>query len=1444
MRLLKWILYVSFLVASCSLAVAQNYTFKNFSHEEGMNLISILSVEESNDGYIWFGTDGAGLLRYDGADFNSLVEIQGRNNRHVNNITFHKDDILFSTRFRSIFSLNSQGLSAVPFETKLRGSKAINIHNGRYIVLQTSGVKMFKDSVLIHSKKGVKKEGDFRYYESSDLGDELLIFTSNSNFCIRNDSIMRLHEWLGVDELSVNNFVAAYQKNDSLYILDKYFYKTLSVPIDNVGSENIVVKTNNESVLKANEEVVKWDLKDSSIAFVTNQGRIMIYDIMTSKLKLITRESDVKITEPTDILIDRNNDIWVTSAVSGVYRVSQEPFTFSNRSEIYKEPHIVYVGKTNEGKKLISTKGKGTFIEKESKEDEYLNLKELVVSGLTVLDGVNIISTNKGVYKLMKGELELYEPLALFEGKSVSFIKNAYESLWFSVSGKGLSRMNLESNEVESVGGNGIFYNDAILNQDSSILYFITNKGIKQFDPITNKLEYFYSPENGDPVKGYVGNTAMDKFGTIWFSMDHGLFGIKSEDEIVKITAEKYLPSLLIYTLNADEFGDLIVGSNKGVTVIKISAEGNPLSSKTYNKENGFYGYETHMRASYHDEDGSVYLGTLGGLVTVRPEFFEKKRRLNKPIIASFKNKNIERFIDEDSVILIDSEDNSVLIEFKSVNTKSSFVTYKYRLLGGEEELSVWSEWSPEKEAVYNNLMAGNYVFEVKSSIEGESISETRTLPFNIDIPFYKNRWFIILITGLVVLLSILFLDRSSNFSKKNIILSRDVVADRSVAKSILAFGAFANTLGHIIVSRIDESIESHDLSAIIIGVIVLGLYLTLRFVDQKLNHARLYLTFGFLLLLGYNLAYVYISDIHPFYFLALILVTYIAPYTLEKLRSSVFVGLALGILSVAIIFFVDEAVFNRYVFLIGMAMIIFLMIYNSYLRNNSLEQLIFTSGVVNKGNALVIAFDKKGIISYSSENIEVLLGMKKSLKGQNILFLKEYQPTYNDMKSFSEVDLENNFSEGAIFVTPLITEGGEVAYYQWSCKQFSDELRVILGQDVTEKINLENYYELIVRNADDLIFQTDREGRFTFVNQKCCEVLDQSKVGLINSSFFKYVKPAFKNQLEDFFNEYLKENKKGGYQEFPVITATNELKWLGLNLTPMKKPGAKNVVTGFLGLARDITSTREANAIIKEQNKDITSSINYAKKIQFNMLPFHSDFERLFDEHCIFFQPKDIVSGDFFWLKDVGDKTVLVLSDCTGHGVPGSFMTLLGINILNQIVLESKIFDPGEILNQLDVRLAEVLPRDGANRLQDGMEAVVCVFDQHSNKVEYALAGGRFIITEKGSSNLEVIKGQIKHIGDVPFEKDFSYKTESLKLLSNQTLYLFSDGYPDQFGGDRNKKLTIKRFLSIMEETAQLNLDQQKKHLQKVFKDWIRDYPQTDDVTIIGVKGVKANKE
>ncbi len=273
----------------------------------------------------------------------------------------------------------------------------------------------------------------------------------------------------------------------------------------------------------------------------------------------------------------------------------------------------------------------------------------------------------------------------------------------------------------------------------------------------------------------------------------------------------------------------------------------------------------------------------------------------------------------------------------------------------------------------------------------------------------------------------------------------------------------------------------------------------------------------------------------------------------------------------------------------------------------------------------------------------------------------------------------------------------------------------------------------------------------------------------------------------------------------------------------------------------------------LERKNKDIIDSITYAKRIQDAILPSDEKFTKELSQTFILFNPKDIVSGDFYWLATKGDKSLFAAVDCTGHGVPGAFMSIVGHNLLDKIVGEYGITEPAQILNELNKGVANTLKKEtGEEGIRDGMDIALCTFDKKKKVLEYAGAyNPLYIVTNKSvKTNLELsasiqneeglslyeIKADRFPIGNYSEEtKEFSNHT--IQLNEGDTVYLFSDGYADQFGGEKGKKFRYKRFKELLLAINSLSMDEQKSKLQQEFVDWMGNHEQIDDVIIIGSK-------
>lgn len=275
-------------------------------------------------------------------------------------------------------------------------------------------------------------------------------------------------------------------------------------------------------------------------------------------------------------------------------------------------------------------------------------------------------------------------------------------------------------------------------------------------------------------------------------------------------------------------------------------------------------------------------------------------------------------------------------------------------------------------------------------------------------------------------------------------------------------------------------------------------------------------------------------------------------------------------------------------------------------------------------------------------------------------------------------------------------------------------------------------------------------------------------------------------------------------------------------------------VIIFFIYLS--LKQKQKIGKFIKSQNKKITDSIEYAKKIQTAALPSEKYLEEIFNSHFVLYKPLQIVSGDFYWAIKKGKYSVFAAADCTGHGVPGAFVSMLGISLLNEISLNSDITRPDKILEEMRFILKRSFSQTGEIEEQDdGIDISLCVIDHNTDILYFSGANNPAYLMRKGKiTELEPV---MNPIGIYP--KEIPFKMQEIKLQKDDIIYLFSDGYADQFGGQNSKpvKLTIAAFKKLLIKNYRKPLKEQKEILEKQFLYWRNEQAQIDDVLIFAIK-------
>jgi serine phosphatase RsbU (regulator of sigma subunit) len=265
-----------------------------------------------------------------------------------------------------------------------------------------------------------------------------------------------------------------------------------------------------------------------------------------------------------------------------------------------------------------------------------------------------------------------------------------------------------------------------------------------------------------------------------------------------------------------------------------------------------------------------------------------------------------------------------------------------------------------------------------------------------------------------------------------------------------------------------------------------------------------------------------------------------------------------------------------------------------------------------------------------------------------------------------------------------------------------------------------------------------------------------------------------------------------------------------------------------------DITQQKQTEEIIREKNKDITDSINYAKKIQQSILPDINIMKAALENSFVFYRPKDIISGDFYWFTDLGEYFLFACADCTGHGVPGALMSMIGSNFIYDIVAEREITNPEGALSELDKRIRKALKQNEETESKDGMDIAFCSLHKTKRILHYSGANRPLAIVSKGE--LKEISPDKFPIGG-QFTHDKIFSPNRIELKEGDCIYLFSDGITDQFGGPKGKKFMKKNFFELLLKISPFTMKEQEEMLEKHFEGWKGGIEQTDDVCVIGAR-------
>ncbi|MBI5219604.1 MAG: tetratricopeptide repeat protein [Bacteroidia bacterium] len=382
----------------------------------------------------------------------------------------------------------------------------------------------------------------------------------------------------------------------------------------------------------------------------------------------------------------------------------------------------------------------------------------------------------------------------------------------------------------------------------------------------------------------------------------------------------------------------------------------------------------------------------------------------------------------------------------------------------------------------------------------------------------------------------------------------------------------------------------------------------------------------------------------------------------------------------------------------------------------------------------------------------------------------------------------------------------------------------------------------IVASKTDNAVMIMDAEGNFEWINESFKRIYGYTIEDFKKQNCNNIKKLSLQIDIKNIVEACVRDKKTVTY-ETPTNTGFGYKVWSQTNLTPILNENGE--VIKIVAIDSDITKIKNAeeeirakNIELEDKNLLITDSINYAKTIQEAILPSKKIMQAYFPEYFIYYKPRDIVSGDFYWFGELNSKIYIATVDCTGHGVPGGFMSMIGHALLNEIILEKKIALPSDILNELNSKVITVLHKDSniITHQEDGMDITVCCIDRKNREIQFSLANHTaYLIGEKETITVE---GDMYSIGEILTQRfAHKYLNQVFRYAPGTILFMFSDGFKDQFGGTDKRKYSSDRFFELLKKNSSIPIESIPEKLSAEFETWKTGEDQVDDVLVVGIK-------
>jgi PAS domain S-box-containing protein len=1191
----------------------QIYDFQNLTQKDGLPSSTINCIFQDSRDFIWFGTNGGGLVKFDGVNYEVFNKGNGLKGEYISDIVEDSNNnLVIATKQNGVFIYNGENffkeinvanklLSSNYVYKLLKTSLGIVIASKQEIVLLSSDYKLKK----IIESKGVYSEINSIVEDSKN---DYLIATNKGVFSIQNANVIPFFS----DQISEKTTIFKDSKgiihlgcsNGNLYT---YQNKKLSKPTvikDRFGDifaiKNLFVAKSGNIWLSSDENngiclksYYGYTYFDNSNGF--NGKNILVF------------------------FQDKSKKLYIGTDRSGLYKTSPQQFVNYSNIEKLNSSYIYSIIKKEETI-FVSILGKGVFkfqfnnnrlpklIQKYDIPNSYassINHKNQVIygtiNGLTIIDKNTLININLSKY---------------FSNKLLhinSIVQDSKKRYFLATKEKGVIVLDQNFKILNTITKSKFAqinnHVTGIYEIASNEWYLTTNNGLFILKEKNNK---FYC--SNAIINESISIGTKDIFGNFWFSGNRKLYSITKDYKKNIYTEKNGLQSTLINTLIANNDGYIYLGTNLGLSKLKITKKAFIVAIENFNSNNGFSGGETNNRSQYKDNKGSVFLGTNTGLYECLPQYRVEERIIPKIQITSIdlfnENRDWRKNSSNKWVNLpsqryeFQSNQNHLTFKYLTVNNKyTNTAFYSYKLEGISN--SKWSSPTSQREVTFSNLSYGDYVFKVRlvDSL-GKPVSNMDSYYFSIQKPFYFKWWFILSFLALIFTVVNFIFGKTSSYNKDFIKNYSESQTNIEKYRLYLLFLGLTIPILEIIVelsnSRMRDTLESN---LIISSVFLVTYFLSLRikFLSNILEK----------ILIGFFIFYT-ISTFIGLYKYPNVASSSIEFIIVFFLSYNIFKTIRYYWLYVLIVFTVLISMYLvgylpklLTVILFDYCLLVLILNHVGHIANlNSKDKFLFADNIVNKGNSLVISINLKGEIVYCSQSIKQILGYTP-----DEVMGEEYWRVTKDTP-FSAKDYKINKK---MYIKKLRCKDGSYKYIQWKDSKYSSELYVGVGQDITGQVEAENQYKNLVESATDIIYEVDKNGNFIYINTFTNHVLGYASENILGKNFLSFIRKDYKQIVLNYYENVGLNQNNFPALEFPCKDINDNEVWLSQKVNVRRN--AEGIVTGFSAIARDITQIKKLEVEKRQRQEKVEIYNTTINKLVTTRYNDHDSFDTIIQE-------------------------------------------------------------------------------------------------------------------------------------------------------------------------------------------------------------------------------------